>query len=302
MRKQFSAALTLVAAAFMLSASFTSCGDVAEEERWTNLTILPNEGGSSGGVMVGGGLLGGVTLNLPKNVLIEDFTGQRCINCPEAASAIGELQTSLTNAGASRIVAVAIHGGSMAIAEDSVSGGLGLANEQGMAYHTHWQIDSWPMGIVDRQGGPVKYTEWSSRAVSRLADTPLCQIEVKTSVAPNEADSTCSDLTITVNGKFMDNAPETAKLQVWITESDIQRLQFMPDGSRDAAYVHNHVFRAAVNGPWGEEINKTLRISKVYTFTTKPYWNIDNLAVVAFLYTEADGVLQVVEKPVEDED
>lgn len=297
MRKQFSAALTLVAAAFMLSASFTSCGDVAEEERWTNLTILPNERSEDDIIQIGA-----TTTDSPKNVLIEDFTGQRCINCPEAASAIGELQTSLTNAGASRIVAVAIHGGSMAIAEDSVSGGLGLANEQGMAYHTHWQIDSWPMGIVDRQGGPVKYTEWSSRAVSRLADTPLCQIEVKTSVAPNEADSTCSDLTITVNGKFMDNAPETAKLQVWITESDIQRLQFMPDGSRDAAYVHNHVFRAAVNGPWGEDIEKTNHIKQTYTFTTKPYWNIDNLAVVAFLYTEADGVLQVVEKPVEDED
>ena len=297
MRKQFSAALTLVAAAFMLSASFTSCGDVAEEERWTNFTLLPNERSEDNIVQIGG-----TATDSPKNVLIEDFTGQRCINCPEAASAISGLQASLTIGEASRIVAVAIHGGNMALAEDSIVGGLGLANEQGMAYHTYWQIDSWPMGIVDRQGGPVKYTEWSSRAVGRLSDAPLCQINVKTYIDPNAADSTCSDLRIVVNGRFMNDAPEKAMLQVWLTESDIHSLQFMPDGSRDAAYVHNHVFRAAVNGPWGEEINKTLRISKVYTFTAKPYWNIDNLAVVAFLYTEADGVLQVVEKPIEDED
>ena len=298
MKKHFSTALTLVAAAFMLSASFASCGDVAEEERWTNFTLLPDD---ERPFVIGGGE-NDTTLNMPKNVLIEDFTGQRCINCPEAATAIGELQASLTNGGVSRVVAVAIHGGSMAIAEDSITGGMGLANDQGMAYHKYWNIDSWPMGIVDRQGGPVKYTGWPSCVINRLADLPLCQMNVKTSIVPNEADSTRSDLTIEVYGKFMDDAPEKAKLQVWLTESDIQRLQFMPYGSPDAAYVHNHVFRAAVNGPWGEDIVKSDPIKQTYTFTTKSYWNSDNLAVVAFVYTEADGVLQVVEKSVASKD
>ena len=86
----------------------------------------------------------------------------------------------------------------------------------------------------------------------------------------------------------------TGKLQLWLTEDNVTAFQLMPDGSRNMEYVHQHVFRAAVNGSWGEPVT----VKEGETFTTQHYsltaqkgWNVENLSVVAFVYND-QGVLQ----------
>ena len=46
--------------------------------------------------------------NVAKRVLIEDFTGQRCVNCPSATETIKQLQDTY---GKENVIAVAIHSG-----------------------------------------------------------------------------------------------------------------------------------------------------------------------------------------------
>ena len=58
---------------------------------------------------------------IQRNVLIEDFTGQRCIYCPGATDAITELQTTY---GADKLIAVAIHAGPLAVKPTPISLGL----------------------------------------------------------------------------------------------------------------------------------------------------------------------------------
>lgn len=69
-----------------------------------------------------------------KNVLIEDFTGQRCLNCPLAADAVHAMQATY---GAEHVIAVAIHGGSLSL---PASSGVGLALPEGETYQTFWGI------------------------------------------------------------------------------------------------------------------------------------------------------------------
>ena len=45
-------------------------------------------------------------------VLIEDFTGQKCLNCPRAAEVIEQLQKQY---GADTVIAVAIHAGPLSV-------------------------------------------------------------------------------------------------------------------------------------------------------------------------------------------
>jgi hypothetical protein len=86
----------------------------------------------------------------------------------------------------------------------------------------------------------------------------------------------------------------SGKLQLWIVEDNITAFQMMPDGTRNMEYIHRHVFRAAINGTWGESVS----VAEGETFTTKDYlfnipegWNADRLSVVAFVYND-QGVLQ----------
>ena len=68
-------------------------------------------------------------------VLIEDFTGQRCINCPTAASEIERLQKEY---GEENVIAVSIHSGPLAVfSNEKVKG---LRTELGDTYYSHWNI------------------------------------------------------------------------------------------------------------------------------------------------------------------
>ena len=257
----------IILAAFL----FFSCGDVAEEERW----------------------LGPQEVAATKNVLVEDFTGQRCVNCPDATATIAELQERISNRyGAGHVVAVAIHGGSMAISDEYP---MGLATAEGDAMHTALGIDAWPAGVVDRRGGVCRYSEWTSRVVSRMTVIPAVEIACEATT-----DGTQINVTVFVSLSASANPSLERRLTVWLTESGITALQFMPDGSRNASYVHNHVFRASMT----ETEGRMLTISSVggtevvkLSLPVKDAWNVANMAAVAFVTDEA-GVEQVVEKEI----
>ena len=114
-------AILLPVAAWALSA----CDNIESNERWEEK----------------------VPVEIKKNVLIEDFTGQNCVNCPAATDVIHQLQQGAAGA---HIIAVGIHGGSMSYSIDKLP--FGLATAIGETYNKDWGVSSWPSGMVDRQG------------------------------------------------------------------------------------------------------------------------------------------------------
>ena len=99
------------------------------------------------------------------------------------------------------------------------------------------------------------------------------------------------------------------KLVVCVTENNIVKPQKnndygipgAPDDPNWLDYVHQHVLRIAINGPWGQEIasgdvNEGLDFSKTYTQVFGDDWTPDNCHVVAFVYQDSDkSILQVEE-------
>ncbi len=225
---------------------------------------------------------GPLQLEVKKNVLIEDFTGQLCLNCPLAAEAIGNMQKTYGN---EHIIAVALHGGDL-----SIDAPYGLATEESKAYHTYWKVDTWPKGVVDRSGGTLEYTSWSAKAVERLQLEPTLSIDMSGNTY--DADSRQLTVRVAIDGTL----PGGSHLQVWLTESNITALQRMPNGEYNAEYVHNHVLRQCVNGQWGEPIASTGEV--VYSDISLPAdWKAEDMAVVAFVYND-EGVAQVIDVPV----
>lgn len=224
-----------------------------------------------------------------KNVLIEDFTGQHCVNCPKAADEIQSLQKAYGE----RLIAVSIHGGSLSI-HDSETSGLGLATDEGEAYNKLWDVKSWPKGLVDRAGGLQDYELWSGSVLKRMASTPL--VDIKADKLTFDETTRTLKVSTTLTGL----ADVKGRLQVWLTESGITAPQTLPSGVTDANYTHNHVFRAAVNGTNGEEIALTAgkEEKKEYTYQfARNYWNEKNCAVVILYANDQDGVMQVIDAP-----
>lgn len=238
---------------------------------------------------------GPVTVEAKKNVLIEDFTGQRCVNCPYAAQKIVDLQEHY---GAERVIAVSIHGGGLAYNEDTTP--IGLANAQGREYHTHWGVKSWPKGLIDRQGGLIDFEQWDAAVVNRFAVEP----QVALSISDLHYDEATHQLSLTTH--VSSELGAEGRLQVWLTESNLVRKQLTPEQGYVNDYVHNHVFRASVNDPYGDAMTLAAGQSedKSYTYTLQteasgkgPGWIPANMAVVVFFYNDANGVMQVIDQP-----
>lgn len=239
--------------------------------------------------------IGPVEFTPKKNVLIEDFTGQRCQNCPLASETVKSLQDLY---GQEHIIAVAIHGGFLSLPTTT---SVGLATPTGEEYNKYWGIDSWPKGMVDRNaanpaGGATNHTSWAAQVIQRLVEEPKVEITV------SEALYDTISLKLNIKVDLATKKKLNGKVQLWLTENNIVTLQTLPTGKPNPQYVHNHVFRAAVNGTWGEDVTlgKGEEASLNYTVDLNGQkWVPENLAVVAFVYNDEEGVLQAVEQHVQ---
>lgn len=219
-----------------------------------------------------------------KTVLLEDFTGQRCSNCPTGTEVIEQLQAVYGD----RLVAVGIHSGPLGFKGTPTV--KGLATDVGDEYYSHWNLEYQPVGLICRQGA-VNYTDWAKAVLEEMAKTSTVKMEVEARLNGNQID-------ITVNEEAY--ADYSGNLQVWVLEDSITALQTMPDGKNNREYVHNHVLRTPVNGTWGEPVTMT-KGAKLQQTMTQPLgddWNPANLSIVAFVYDDK-GVEQCVRGKVE---
>ncbi len=215
---------------------------------------------------------------IKRSVLLEDFTGQRCINCPMANDEIKLLQEQY---GEDNVIAVSIHSGPLGF--HTTPKFAGLSTDIGDEYFNYWKLDYQPVGMIDRRGA-CEYTTWNTRIREELEKTAPVDIKI----------TILSDGNVLANVTGVDGNT-TGKLQLWLTEDNVTAFQMMPDGTRDDNYLHQHVLRTAINGTWGEDIrvNEGETVStKVYALPTSSEWKTADLSVVAFVYNE-QGVQQV---------
>ncbi len=225
-------------------------------------------------------------------VLIEDLTGQRCINCPTGTDIINGI---IETYGEDNVIAVGIHCGPLGFAGNSKR--VGLMTDTGVEYYKHWANGTnlgQPSAIFNRKKGkgPIdNLNNWAAEVGLIISEKANLSVNIA-----NAYDAKTRTLTTKV-GAFGVNGTVSGKLQVWIVEDGIKAMQLMPDGSANQEYIHNHVFRAAVNGTWGEDITvkEGETTSNDYSYVLPETWNADNISVVAFVYN-GNGVENVAKK------
>ena len=212
-------------------------------------------------------------------VLLEDFTGQRCVNCPLGAEVIEQLEQTY---GDTALIAVSIHGGPLGFAGNARY--VGLATEAGDKYFAHWGLEYQPVALVNRHEA-VRYIDWTAAVREEMNKQAPLEMSVHATLSDGQIE-------ITV-GAYGTDGQVAGQLQVWIVEDHITALQMMPDATANTEYVHRHVLRAPVNGLWGEafSIEEGERKEVRLTSEADESWDEAQLSVVAFVYNDG-GVLQ----------
>ena len=223
-------------------------------------------------------------------ILIEDFTGQTCNNCPTGTEIINGIVDTY---GEDNVIAVGIHSGPLGFAGTATA--VGLMTDTGNEYYTHWDKENkmgQPWVVFNRKTSPDNhYYNWAAMVGTIISEKANLTVNIA-----NAYDAASRTLTTTVGADGV-NGTVNGKLQVWIVEDGVKALQKMPDGKINKEYIHNHVFRAAVNGTCGEDVTvkEGETTTKQYSYVLPEKWNADNIAVVAFVYNDG-GVENVAKK------
>lgn len=220
-------------------------------------------------------------------VLIEDFTGQNCVNCPDAHKVIELLQEQYPGS----VVPVSIHAGGFGISKDKTDfeyDYIGLMTDDGNYYNDSWGISSWPAGVINRRGGATEYDKWASLVRDELARPTALTINLTAEVTDGKVKT---EITLEPSENI------AGALNVWVLESGIVARQKQSDGTTNRQYVHNHVYRASLTGLNGKTVDLRSGVHQTFDFETDVVyneherWNSDNLSIVAFV-TDDSGVHQ----------
>lgn len=258
-----------MAAAFVLALS--GCDGIAEDDRFIEVGATKVE----------------------RTVLLEDFTGQNCVNCPDAHRVIEALEEQYGK----HFIAVSIHAGHFGIPATNKRY-MGLMQEEGQIYNDRYGIEEYPQGVLNGKLPTLNPDQWASAIYSEISVATPLTIGLEASL---DSESNAIDIKCTL----ISSENLEGNLVVWVIESGIVARQESNDG-RINDYVHNNVFRACVNGIDGDKVKLVPRtdVTENYTISVKntdtEKWTLPNLAVVAFV-TNGSGVVQAAKTSIKTE-
>lgn len=238
-----------------------------------------------------------------KKVLIEDYTGHRCPNCPGAANDANTLKTLYGE----KVIVMAVHAGFFAnpappiFPED-------FRTEAGDAWNTYFGNSSAgnPNGMVNRKGFPssshiLSSGAWGGKVATTLSEIP--DLELKITKTFNSADTSVSGK---ITAKFLKTIKKKLKLQIVITEDSIIAPQV--NGSiNDLNYVHRHMLRGSINGVWGNTLTDgssytaiDTELTENFIYKLKQEWKSKHCSIICFVYDDiTKEILQAEETHIE---
>ena len=254
-------------------------------------------------------------INPDKKVLIEDYTGHTCPNCPAAARELKAIHDIYGD----QIIGMAVHVSKSFARPFDVS----HAPQYQYDFRTYWG-DSWnsffeismaglPRGMINRVGyqdnsHKLGKDEWGTTVANELKK----EIDFKISIL---SDST----SISVSTEVVKNVNNNFNLVICLTESNI--INWQKDGQYNIEdYEHNHVLRTVLTDKSlsnstsyiaGQQIEKTINYDLYsleqsnidYSANTAEMgngnagdWVKENMSVIAYIYNTNNYEIQQVEE------
>lgn len=240
-----------------------------------------------------------------KNVLLEEFTGVKCGNCPDAHRIANELKTAYPD----RFICFNIHTSSFAVPDP---GDPDFRTDFGDALQQNAQITALPSGTINRHLFPgsvlaLAQTEWKKYSQTIMETEACANIAARATIDWNNR-----ELRVETQIFYTGNAnSDTNYLHVALLQNHIlgpQKNGFSnPEQYANGSYIHNHVLRDLLTGLWGEAITETEQGSFITRTLTKKLpekirnidLNLAELELAVFLTESRNEVIQACQAPIQ---
>jgi hypothetical protein len=242
--------------------------------------------------------------NHTKKILIEDFTGHTCGNCPKAAKELHDIDSIYPG----KIIGLGVHVGGYAAPTPGYNGSPQTAftadyrTTVGTTYDATFGASDFglPQGMFNRKDYDAVnktqlkfYPNWKTYAASIIAEPSVVDVQI----VSNYTNSTRKICTA-VRDSFLTSMSGTYNIVVLLTQDSIIDWQDYI-GVVESNYVHRHVLRDAItpSGAWGElvatgTITAGTKHIKRFAYTIPADYkgvicDVNKCHLVAFLYNTA---------------
>ena len=236
---------------------------------------------------------GGIVEPTGKTVLIKDFTGARCVNCPAAAEHAHNLQHQLDE---DHIFILSVHAGFQAQPMGSFPDFL--TNEGTEWYNNH---DSNPLFTVDHvaltEGNTLNDAQIDAPVAAALLEEQSFEIRLTP-----RYDEASRQLNVEVNAYALVDLDGQFYITACLVEDHIVGWQTTPGGV-DKEYDFRNVFRGTLNGAYGDvfedshvDFGDTFYFS--YSTEINADYNADECYLMVYIYdkNQGDKILQTAVK------
>jgi len=240
-----------------------------------------------------------------QNVLLEDYTGHTCTNCPAAAT----IASGLEVANPGRVIVVSIHASTGSAFQEVAPPEFtqDFRTEAGNDYVN--EIPNFfgnPSGTINRKGGGLASTNWflSSAWVGKvnsvLNESPIAKIQLQYNYYPQT-----KGLFVHTETEFLNAVTEDFGMIIYLVRKSVIAAQKLNSGAVEEHYHHHNVLSDNLNGTWGTKLVTTEKSYNHFAVSlpdnsTDITFNIDNLALVTYVYNKATlEIAQVIKTDLE---
>ncbi len=237
-----------------------------------------------------------------KHVLLEDFTGHKCVNCPEAAIAAHNLAEDLNH----KLIIYSVHAGYYAEPDETGNYTADFRCETGEALYNNFQAFANPIGLIDR----VEFNgslligagNWETVVMQEIEKENAVDLKLRNIYYPN-----LNKIQIDVAAKFLFEPEGKYKLVVYVVEDSIVSPQKNNNPAIGPSpdwldYEHRNILRGAVNSTYGGYISADGNVAQnqeypnQFIFDLNSAWVTSNCNIIAYVFSEDTGeVIQVAE-------
>lgn len=217
-------------------------------------------------------------------VLLEEFTGKGCTNCPKGSREIDNLLVQFPE----NLVVVSLHAGFFADPTVFPLGQYDLRTDEGEFLFSYLGPNlGYPSGVVNRvpRSGDMQIglNQWASAITHDIQEQPTIDISLT-----KVYDPATRALSVTVEGIGRTAVSGEIRVSVMLTESGIIDAQDdIEAGGIVQDYNHKHVLRDMLTPAAGAPVLTNIAVgqtfSQTYTSTLPENWIATSMEVIAFV-------------------